>query len=104
VKQHLKINQVEVLCRLVECLITVVVLQKKGIDVQDKSAMLANESSREENGITPFEFDDIPKKMSSLLQKQRDYVDGFIDVQFRRINVEKCITSQWEQELCVSNF
>ena len=78
VKQHLKLGQVEVLCRLVECSISTIVLQKKGIDLQDDPAALQHEI--DPNLFTPIQLTEIPEEMSSLLRKQCLYVDGFIDM------------------------
>ena len=100
VKQHLKINQVQVLCRLVECLITVIVLQKKEIDVQDKS-VVENENSQDEENLTSFTLKEIPNEMSGLLRKQRDFVDDFIN---KKVIASMKNTSKWDQEFLVSNF
>ncbi len=101
VKQHLKLNQVEVLCRLVECLITAIVLQKKGIDLQDESAALGNENDRNDNLSTSFKLKDIPKEMSSLLKDQSGFVHKFMSD--RLLWLEKITFEEWDQELQVSN-
>ena len=97
VKQHLKINQVQVLCRLVECLITVIVLQKKGIDLQDKSVV---ENENNPKNSSSFKLEEIPGKMSHLLRKQRGLVDNFIDTKL----TATIKNTNWDQVLCVSNF
>ncbi len=63
VKQHLKLNQVEVLCCLVECLISAIVIQKKGIDLQSEC-----ENDPDENLSTPYQLTDIPE-MAKTFQR-----------------------------------
>ena len=102
VKQHLKLNQVEILCRLVECLITTIVLQKKGIDFPDEPVVLEHEHDREVHLSTSFQLTDIPKEMASFLKKQSGFVDDFLG---RRLpgNLTNCKDTEWNQELQVSN-
>ena len=99
VKQHLKLNQVHVLCHLVECLITGIVLQKKGIDLQDESE---TESKSHDGIYTPFEStNDIPKEMLALLKKQSGLVDNFITRKLN--NLEYSAVAEWHKELQVGN-
>ena len=49
-KHHLDLDQVEVICRVVECSITIVVLQRKANDLQDESA------HKEDLGNSPEEM------------------------------------------------
>ena len=100
-KQNLKLNQVEVLCRLVECLITAIVLQKKGIDLQDESAALGNENDRNDNLSTSFKLKDIPKEMSSLLKEQRGFVHNFM-LDKLPLGLENITFTDWDRELLVS--
>ena len=106
VKQYLKIHQVQVFCRLVECLISGIVLQKEGIDYQDQSTILKNSREINPNEKTPanFELKDIPKEMSSLLKKQCGFVDDFIATKLRGCSIRNCSTSEWDRELCVSDL
>ena len=97
VKQHLKLNQVEVLCRLVECLITIIVLQKKGIDLEDE---FANENGSDENLSTPLQLADIPNEMSSLFEKQCEFVENFINTKLSSF-LENSDVTDWNQELQV---
>jgi hypothetical protein len=103
VKQHLKLNQVEILCRLVECLITTIVLQKKGIDLQDEPTVVENENDPDENLSTSLQMTDIPREMSSLLNKQYGFVGRFIDARFSA-HLENIRPADWDQELQVSNY
>ena len=98
-KQHLKLNQVDVLCHLVECLVTGIVLQKKGIDLQDESENRngANESVTEPSEST----DDFPKEMITLQEKQSEKVDYFIRANLKIL--EYSSDAEWRQELQVSN-
>ncbi|CAB4038281.1 Hypothetical predicted protein, partial [Paramuricea clavata] len=98
VKQHLRLNQVKILCRLVECLITTIVLQKKGIDLQDEPSVLENENDRDKNLSTSFQLTDIPKEMSSHLQSQKAFVEGFIDARLS-LGLEYSKDTEWDQEL-----
>ena len=101
VKQHLKINEVDVLCHLVECLITGIVLQMKGIGLQDESG---NENSSHDCISMPFEsLDDIPKEMSSLHKKQSESVDKFLNINLRSY-LEYSTDMEWHQELLVSIY
>ena len=99
VKQHLKLNQVDVLCHLVECLLTGIVLQKKGIDLQDESENRngADESVTELSEST----DDFPKEMITLQEKQSEKVDYFIRANLKIL--EYSSDAEWRQELQVSN-
>jgi hypothetical protein len=100
-KQHLKIDQVQVLCRLVECLTTVIVLQTKGIDIQDKSEELATEINPDKEISTTFDAKDIPEEMSSLLKKQCGFVDAFVSSKIHG-SIQSCSNSEWDKELFVS--
>ena len=97
VKQHLKLNQVHVLCHLVECLISGIVLQKKGIDLQDESET----ENKSHDGIsTPFEStNDIPKEMLALFKKQSGLVDNFINGKLYYL--EYSAVAEWHKELQV---
>ena len=99
VKQHLKLNQVDVLCHLVECLVTGIVLQKKGIDLQDESE---NRNGADESVTEPSEStDDFPKEMITLQEKQSEKVDYFIRANLKIL--EYSSDAEWRQELQVSN-
>lgn len=98
VKQHLKLYQVEVLCRLVECLITIIVLQKKGIDNEDESG---NENESDENLSTPFQLADIPNEVSSLFEKQCEFVENFVNTKLPSF-LENSDVTDWKRELQVS--
>ena len=86
-KHYLKLNQVEVLCHLMECLITAIVLQKKGIDIEDESG--------DEDCL-----DDLPEEMSSVLKKLSGCVTGFIEVKLFR-PLEGITDTGWHKELQV---
>ena len=99
VKQNLKLNQVDILCHLVECLITGIVLQMKGIGFQDESR---NGNSSHDSISMPFEsLDDIPKEMSSLRKKQSELVDKFL-TQNLRYFLKDSSKNEWHVELQVS--
>ena len=101
-KQYLKLNQVGILCRLVECLTTTIVLQKKGIDFEHERAALGNENEPDENLSTSFHLTDIPNEMSSSLKTQVKLVDDFIDARLhRRRSPEYSDATEWEEELQV---
>ena len=99
VKQHLRLGEVDVLCHLVECLITGIVLQKKGIDLQDKSE---NRNGADDSISEPWEStDDFPKEMISLHEKQSAKVDYFLKMKLK--NLEYSRDAEWHQELQVNN-
>ena len=100
VKQNLKLNEVDILCRLVECLITGILLQKKGIDPQDKSR---DSNNGADDSITEFSepTDDFPEEMLSLQKKQSKKVSSFIDNKLKYR--ENSRDEEWHQELQVSN-
>lgn len=99
VKQHLKLNEVHVLCHLVECLIAGIVLQKNGIDLQDESE---TENRPHDSISTPFEStNDIPKEMLTLLKKQNGLVDNFMNT--RLSYLEYSTVADWHKELQVGN-
>jgi hypothetical protein len=104
VKQHLRLNQVKILCRLVECLITTIVLQKKGIDLQDEPTVLENENDPDKNLSTSFQLTDISKEMSSHLQAQKAFVEGFMHDATLSLGLEYSKDAEWNQELQVSNW
>ena len=95
VTHNLKLSQVEVLCRLVECLITAIDLQKKGIDIEHKSAVLKHENEPDENLSTPYQLTDIPE-MSPLFNEQLELVEKFMNAKLSKSYAE------WNLELQVS--
>ena len=102
VEQHLHLYQVQLLCRLTECLTTTIVLQKKGIDIEDEPAALGNEKEPDENLSTSFQLTDIPKEMLSYLKTHIKLVDDFIDIRLQRRSLEFCYVTDREKELQVS--
>jgi hypothetical protein len=77
-------------------LITTIVLQKKGIDLDDESA---NESDLDTKRSTSFGFGDIPREMTSHFRKQVDDIANFID---RKIGyLENSNITNWKEELLV---
>ena len=102
VKQHLELNQVEILCRLVECLITTIVLQKKGIDFPDEPVVLEHENDRDVHLSTSFQLTDIPKEMASFLKTQSGFVDDFLGKKLPG-SLTYCKETEWDRELQVSN-
>ena len=102
VKQHLRISQVKVLCRMVKCLVTAVVHQMKAIDLEyeSTSAVIRNKNDPKTKIPTSFDYKDIPKEMASLFKKQMDIVDKFIQDRLP-FSIENCQISAWEQELQV---
>ena len=103
VKQHLKLNQVKVFCRLVECLVTAVVHQMKAVDLEEEASATGNENDPKKTISTSFELRDIPKEMSSLFKRQVEIVDKFIQDRLP-VSIEYCGISQWDQELQVRNI
>ena len=98
VKQHLRLNQVEVLCRLVECSMTAIEHQKK-IDLEGQSAELdLNDPSR----AVSCEKPDILKEMLHLWKNQFQFVVDFMLGKVGR-QIECIVDSEWEEELQVSN-
>jgi hypothetical protein len=97
VTHNLKLSQVEVLCRLVECLITAIDLQKKGIDIEHKSAVLKHENEPDENLSTPYQLTDIPE-MSPLFNEQLELVEKFMNAKV----LCRMSYAEWNLELQVS--
>jgi hypothetical protein len=101
VKYHLELGQVEVLCRLVECLITAIDLQKKGIDIEHKSAVLKHENDADENLSTPYQLTDIPE-MSQFFKEQFASVEDFMNTRLS-VSLQYNGATEWNQELQVSD-
>lgn len=102
VKQCLKLNQVDVLCHLVECFITSIVLQMKGNDLQDECGN--KNSAHDRNSMLSFEpTNGIPKQMSSLRKKQNVFVNVFLITNLSS-NLEGSRDAEWHQELQVSKI
>lgn len=89
-KYYLKLDQVEVLCHLVECLATAIERQKKEIDFQDKSS---NDN----------DFDDLPEKMSTLFKELDESVASFVESNLFK-SLEYSTDEQWHEELQVIIF
>lgn len=80
---HLDVGKVEILCYLVECLVTAIATQ---IDNEENSAL---------------KWAEIPKEMSSFFKQQRDLVEKFIDSKLSfHLGYSQIIP--WEQELQVT--
>lgn len=88
-KQHPELNQVEVICRVVECSITIVVLQRKANDRQDESA---NEDDLGDN----------PDEMSAVFERLSESVANYVKWKPRFRWQNKDAPSQ--QELHVSIY
>ena len=101
VEQHLHLYQVHLLCRLTECLVTTIVLQKKGIDIEEESAALGNDNEPDDNLSTYFQLSDIPKEMLFYLETHRKLVDDFIDIRLQHRFPDHATGR--EKELKVSN-
>ena len=84
-KQHVKLDQMDIICHVVECSITVSVLQKKGIHLQDKSG---NEDDR----------GDISEEISSVFERLSESVANVIKWKPRYRDKD----TRWHQELQVS--
>ena len=88
-KEHVKLDQIEIICNLVECSVTVAALQKKEIHLQDESG---NEDDR----------GDIPEELSSVFERLSESVANVIKWK-PRYRCENKKDAQWHQELQVSN-
>lgn len=84
--KHVKLDDIEVICNMVKCSVTVAVLQKKGIDLQDESG------NKDDLG-------NIPDEMSSVFEKLSESVANFIKWKYR---YEYKKDARWQQELQVS--
>ena len=86
-KNYLQLNEVEVLCRLMECLITAIVLQKKETNVKDESG---NED----------DLDDLPEEVSSAFKRLSECVAKFVE---RKLSqpLEYSTDEKWKKELQV---
>ncbi len=102
VKQHLKLDQVELLCRLLECSTTAIVLQKNGIDCQEEYAILEHENESDENLCTSYQLTDIPTEMLRFFRKQEELVESFISVKLP-LSLEYSKVAEWNQELQVNS-
>ena len=89
-KYYIKLDQVDVLCHLMECLATAILRQKKGIDFQHKS-------SNDED------FDDLPKQMSTVFKELDESVASFVDRNLLK-PLEYITDKQWHEELQVTMF
>ena len=88
--QHLKLDQVQLLCVVVECFIKAVVLQQKGIEIQDE---FGGEK----------DLDDISVRMSSLFENLSRSLASFIERKthhFFGYNWH----ARWQQEMQVINY
>ena len=97
IRQHLKFNEIGVLCRLVECLTTTIVLQKKGIDYEDEPN--AQPDPSEKLSIS-CKLADIPSKMLYHFNEQCGYVEYFIRSNLRELEYSN--DRAWDEELQVS--
>ena len=89
-KQHIKLDQVQLLCVVVECFINAVVLQQKGIEIQDE---FGDEK----------DLDDISVRMSSLFENLSRSLASFIERKtphFFGYNWH----ARWQQEMQVINY
>ena len=89
-KCYLKLDQVEVLCHLMECLVTAIVRQIKGIAVED-------ESSNE------VDLDNLPKEISTVFKKLDGCVAGFVEKKAFQ-SLEYSTDERWHRELQVIMF
>ena len=91
-KQNLTLNHVEILCRLAECLITAIDVQKKGMDLQSEY-----ETHPKDNRSLSYQLADIPK-MSGFYKELLREVEYFTD---QKIYTSLKDASDWKQELQV---
>ena len=103
VKQNLNLSEVGVLCRLVECLVTTIVLHEKEIDLEgDTTDLLQEADIGEKLQITSFQSQDIRKKMLNTLKDLRLILFDFITRRF--VSLGSCTAFEWEQELQVGAY
>ena len=88
-KHHLDLNQVEVICRAVECSITIVVLQRKANDLQDESAH-------------EDDLGNSPEEMSAVFESLSESVANYVGWKPRSRWQNRDASSQ--QELLVSIY
>ena len=96
IKQCLKLRHVKVFCRLTECLITTIDLQKKGVDLESNFAELEHENDPKEKISTTYQLTDIPK-MLPFFKKQLVLVESFMKSKL------PYLIAEWDLELQVSN-
>ena len=96
IKPHLKLYQVEVLCRLMECLTITIDLQMKGIDLE--KSMLEHENDHDKNLSKQYQLSDIGK-MLSFFEDVLSLVDDFMNKRLSAAFYER----SWDTELQVSN-
>ena len=96
--QYLILNEVGVFCRLVECLTNTIVIQTKGIDLQEGSS--ATETDPNENSVLSCDWTDIPRAMTDQFHKQLMIVESF--VKNKLYYLESSPETEWDRELQVS--
>ena len=97
-KSYLKLDGVEILCRLVECSITVIILQKSGSYLQDEF----EQDHSEEKPPVYFQLTDIPDKVLSLYKDLYGHVTAFVETKLPVRSLEYCNNHEWDKELQVS--
>ena len=86
-KNYLELNQIEVLCHLMECSITAIVPQKRGIDIQEESGNVDD-------------LDDLPEEMSSVIKRLSDSVASFVECKLSQ-SLENSTEARWHKEVQV---
>ena len=95
INECLKVCEVEVLCRLMECLTTTIDIQMKGIDL---------ENDQDNNVSKPYELNDIGEMLPEF-GKMFSNVDCLVEKKLSTVpRLEQCEATEWNQELEVSNI
>jgi hypothetical protein len=98
-KSCLQLTHIQVLCRIVECLITAILLQLKETDLE---ATPENENKQDEKTFTSFQLRDIPEKMLTQFKKLCELVEKFLDEKLP-VHLGYSRITPWKNELLVSS-
>ena len=99
-KWNLHISEIEVLCRLVECSVTLIALRREEMGFKEESTPSAFNDGPDTRQLC--QWDEIPEEVSSLFTKQCESVKEFMKIKLPAIigcNQE----IPWHQELQVGS-
>ena len=99
---HLDLCAVEVFCHVMECLITAIDLQMKGIDFEKKAASRRYKNDRLENLSKAYQYENCFTEMESFFKELLSSVEKFVEEKVSEFDLVRRSATEWNEEFRVT--